>query len=218
MDWGKGKKAGGNSTDIERITFSFDTPTKIRLVGGVLPRYVYWVSTNEGKRFPVECLRFSREKESFTDAPDPITDKVSKEVYNDKPSFAYVAQCIDRADGKVKLFDLKSTIYNAIIDYAQNEEYGNPADADKGYDLTIKKTKTGPQPMNVQYSVTAGRSISPLTEEEKKLELFELEVLMKRPSFDEVYEWLAKNTGLLGGDYPDEFKSEIENEKSSDLD
>ena len=34
---------------------------------------------------------------------------------------------------KIKLFDLRATIYSQIVDYASNPEYGNPADAEKGY-------------------------------------------------------------------------------------
>ena len=53
-DWTQLKKpqAQGNSKDIERIRI--DGPdTRIRFVGPVLPRYVYWVVTNEGKKYPV---------------------------------------------------------------------------------------------------------------------------------------------------------------------
>ena len=203
MSWTK--KVGGNNNDIERFKFDFDKPTKLRLVGTVLCRYVYWVPTNNGKKVPVECLRFDRQKEEFTDAADPIKDKVDSSVFGDKPSFAYVAQAIDRADGKIKLLDLKTTIYNAIVDYAVNPEYGNPADSDKGYDLVITKTKTGPATVNVQYGVTPSRASTPLTEEEKKLERFDLETIMKRPTYDQQYEWLVKNTALIVADYPEEF-------------
>ena len=39
---------------------------RIRLVGGVLPRYVYWVKSHNNRDIPIECLAFDREKERFT--------------------------------------------------------------------------------------------------------------------------------------------------------
>ena len=47
----------------------------------------------------------------------------------------------------------------------------NPAGEADGYDITIKKEKTGPLPQNVKYSCLPARNNSPLTEEEKGLEL-----------------------------------------------
>ena len=44
---------------IERLTLASEV--KVRFVGEVLPRYVYWVITKEGKKMPVECLQFDRQ-------------------------------------------------------------------------------------------------------------------------------------------------------------
>lgn len=217
VSWDKAKgNTGSNSSarkEIERINIGIGD-TKLRLTGEVLPRYVYWVVTTEGKKMPVECLRFDRQKESFNDSIKDPMKEIDEEIYSEKPQFAYVCNVIDRSDGKVKIFDLRSTIYKQIVDYATNPDYGNPADDDTGYDITIKKEKTGPLPQNVKYSVIPARNNSSLTEVEKKTELFELDKIYKRQTYEEQKEWLLKNTSYFSGESSDEFKPE----KVEDLD
>lgn len=213
-DKAKGKKvSGGNERrEIDRITLGIGD-TRVRLLGDVLPRYCYWVVTTEGKKMPVECLSFDRETESFTTADDPFKE-IDEAIYSDKPQFSYVCNVIDRSDGKIKLLDLRSTIYSQIVDYAVNPDYGNPADDKDGYDITIKKEKTGPLPQNVKYSIIPGRNNSPLTATEKELELFDLNRIYKRQTYEEQKEWLMKNTAFFAGDVSDEFRA---NEEVDDL-
>lgn len=217
VSWDKAKGNTGSSSsarkEIERINIGIGD-TKLRLIGEVLPRYVYWVVTTEGKKMPVECLRFDRQKESFNDSIKDPMKEIDEEIYSEKPQFAYVCNVIDRTDGKVKIFDLRSTIYKQIVDYATNPDYGNPADDAAGYDITIKKEKTGPLPQNVKYSVIPARNNSSITEAEKKLELFELDKIYKRQTYEEQKEWLLKNTSYFSGESSDEFKPE----KVEDLD
>lgn len=203
----KGKQPGsGQRREIERLTLPIGD-TKIRLIGDVMPRYVYWVTTKEGKKIPVECLQFSRETETFdNNAEDPFKE-IDEAVFAEKPQFAYVCNVVDRSDKSIKLFDLRMTIYGQIVDYATNPDYGSPADDGNGYDLTIKKEKTGPLPQNVKYTVIPGRSNSPLTEEEKALELYEIDKIHKRPTYDEQKEWLMKNTSYFMAEVTDEFKA-----------
>lgn len=211
----KGKQTSGNQQkrDIERVTLGLGD-TKLRLVGDVMPRYCYWVVTKEGKKMPVECLQFDRETESFnSNIRDPFKE-IDPDVYAEKPQFAYVCNVIDRKDSKVKLLDLRSTIYAQIVDYATNPEYGSPADVETGYDLTLKKEKTGPLPQNVKYTVIPARSSKALSEEEKAMELFDLSKIFKRQTYDEQKQWLLENTTLFAGDVSDEFKS---NEGVDDL-
>lgn len=207
-DKAKGKqKAGDQKREIERITLGLGD-TKLRLVGDVLPRYVYWVVTKDNKKMPVECLQFDRDTETFdSNAKDPFKE-IDADVYSDKAQFAYVCNVIDRKDGKIKLMDLRSTIYAQIVDYARNEEYGSPADPETGYDLTIKKEKTGPLPQNVKYSITPARSSKPLSGEERELELYDLSKIFKRPTYEEQKQWLLDNTLLFAGAAGDEFKPE----------
>lgn len=212
VSWGdsKGPVGGGSSKDIERL--KIDKEVKIRLVGKVEPRYVYWVTTTEGKKHPVECLQFNRETESFNESSrDPIAelpDTIYGGGQNEKAQFSYICNVIDRADGKIKLFDLRRTIYTQIIEFARNPDFGNPADEVTGYDITVKKEKTGPLPQNVKYVCMPGRNNTPLTNEEKELELFDLEKLYKRHTYEEIKQWLVQNTTYYAGVEGSEFAPE----------
>ena len=208
-DKAKGKQNTGQRREIERMTMNIGD-NKLRLIGDVLPRYCYWVTTTEGRKMPVECLEFSRETESFDSSAANPFKEIDEVVFSDKPQFSYVCNVIDRADGKIKLFDLRSTIYSQIVDYASNPEYGNPADPVTGYDLTVKKEKTGPLPQNVKYTTIPARASVKLTEEEIKLELFDLSRIYKRQTYDEQKEWLMQNTAFFAGDVGDEFKADEE--------
>ena len=93
--------------------------------------------------------------------------------------------------------DQGKTIYAQIVDLAQNPDFGNPADEKDGYILSIKKESTGPKPQNVKYVVTPGRSNDPLSKEDNELELYDLKVIFKRPTYEEQKEWLMKNTAYF---------------------
>lgn len=211
----KGKQTSSNQQkrDIERVTLGIGD-TKLRLIGDVMPRYCYWVVTKDGKKMPVECLQFDRDTESFNASIRDPFKEIDPDVYADKPQFAYVCNVIDRKDNKVKLLDLRATIYAQIVDYATNPEYGSPADSETGYDLTLKKEKTGPLPQNVKYTVIPARSSKALSAEEREMELFDLTKIFKRQTYDEQKQWLLENTTLFAGDVSDEFKS---NEGVDDL-
>lgn len=148
VDWSNAKTPPkGAQKDIIRFKPE-DLQNRIRLVGPVMPRYVYWFNNNEGKRFPVECLSFNRETEEFVAGKniDPVME-IAEELRlanKIKPDFAYVCNVIDRKDGKVKLYDVKLTVYKQLVDLARDKEYGSPSDPITGYDIIIRKEKTGP--------------------------------------------------------------------------
>lgn len=200
-DWTNLKKpqAQGSGRDIQRLRVD-GAETRVRFVGDVLPRYVYWITTAEGKRMPLECLSFERESEQFTSRNRDPFKELNESVFDEKPTFSYVCNVIDRADGQVKLMDLKTTIYKQIIDYATNVEYGNPSDPEQGYDIIIKKEKTGPLPQNVKYTVMPSRNAVPLTKEESEMDLYNLDTLFKRPTYEDQKEWLLKNTNYFSED------------------
>ena len=219
-NWGDLKEAptgGGGNRDIERLKLG--ETTKIRFIGPVIPRYVYWMVNNEGRRTPIECLSFNRDTQSFenTKGIDPVKE-IDTDLLGDqgKTSFAYITNVIDRSDGKIKLCDIKSTIYKQLIDLAKDPEYGDPSDAENGYDITIKKEKTGPQPMNVRYSVVPGRNSTPLTSEELDLEQYDLPAIFKRSSYDAQRTWLLENTKFFADSVPTDLQGS-ENEEMTDL-
>lgn len=197
--WTTVKAPVSGTKDIVRMDWKTRTEFKGRFTGAVLPRYVYWITTKEGKKRSIECLSFNRETQAFDpNLQDPMKE-VPPELYGadpkEKPSFAYVAQAIDRSSGVLTLHDpLKKQVYDEIVALAQNPEYGDPSDPIKGYDVTITKIKTGPLPQNVKYKVTAARASSALTEDEQKLDKYDLDKLFKRPTYEEQKKWLLENT------------------------
>jgi hypothetical protein len=129
---GKAKKSS-----VEAYAYK-DGDNKIRMVGDVLPRYVYWLTTADGKRVPMECLGFDRDKEQFTN----IEKDWIRHYFPDlKCSWAYAVQCID-SDGKVKILNLKKKLFESVMVAA--EDLGDPTDIETGWPLCFKKQKTGP--------------------------------------------------------------------------
>jgi len=76
---------------------------------------------------------------------------------------------IVRETGEVKKLCANRTIFQGIMDYANNPEYGNPSDEKHGYDFKIITTTEPNKPMTRKYAITAGRKETPLTPEEIKL-------------------------------------------------
>ena len=148
-----------------------DGDNKVRLFGGVLPRYVYWLKGTNNKDIPVECLAFSRDKEKFDNlekdwVPEyyPAVDSKGKRVVNCQ--WSYSVNCIDPKDGKAKVFNLKKKLFEQIISAA--EDLGDPTDLETGWDICFKRAKTGPLPFNVEYTLQVLRcKPRPLTDEER---------------------------------------------------
>ena len=46
-------------SSIDQYTYK-EGDNKFRLVGDILPRYVYWIKGENGKNIPMECLAFDR--------------------------------------------------------------------------------------------------------------------------------------------------------------
>lgn len=126
-----------------------DGENTVRLIGGVLPRYVYWLKGTNNKDIPIECLAFDREKEKFTNAEH---DHVPAFYPDKKCSWAYSVNCIDPKDGKVKALNLKKKLFEQILTAA--EDLGDPTDYETGWDVVFKRTKTGPLPFNVEYNLS----------------------------------------------------------------
>lgn len=125
-----------------------DGENVVRLIGGVLPRYVYWLKGTNNKDIPIECLAFDREKEKFTNIEK---DWVPEFFPDKKCSWAYSVNCIDPKDGKVKALNLKKKLFEQIM--TASEDLGDPTDFDSGWDVVFKRQKTGPLPFNVEYTL-----------------------------------------------------------------
>jgi len=141
-----------------------DGENTVRLVGGVLPRYVYWLKGTNGKDIPVECLAFDREAEKFNNKEH---DHVPEYHSDKKCSWSYSVNCIDLKDGKVKILNLKKKLFEQIVSAA--DDLGDPTDPDTGWDVVFKRVKTGPLPFNVEYTLSVLRCKKrALTEAEKE--------------------------------------------------
>lgn len=177
-----------------------DGENVVRLVGGVLPRYVYWLKGTNNKDIPVECLAFDRDKEKFTNME---VDHVPQYFPDKKCSWAYSINCIDPKDGKVKALNLKKKLFEQIISTA--EDLGaDPTDYDSGFDIVFKRTKTGPLPFNVEYTLSVLKcKVRSLTAEERAAadSAEDIDSKFPRPTPEEVKAALEKIVaGAVEGD------------------
>ena len=147
----KNTKGKAQKSSVESYTYK-DGENRVRLIGGVLPRYVYWVKGTNNKDIPIECLAFSRDKEKFDNLEKDHVPEFYPEL---KCSWSYAVNCIDPADGKVKVLNLKKKLFEAILSAA--EDLGDPTDYDTGWDIVFKRTKTGPLAFNVSYDLNVLR-------------------------------------------------------------
>lgn len=175
-----------------------DGENTVRLIGGILPRYVYWLKGTNGKDIPVECLAFDRQEEKFLNKE---IDHVPSYFPDKKCSWAYSINCIDPTDGKVKVLNLKKKLFEQILNAA--EDLGDPTDYDTGWDVVFKRAKTGPLPFNVEYTLSVLRCKKRvLSDAEKELAntAEDIDAKYTRPTADQVKIALEK---LVAG-VPDE--------------
>ena len=160
----KQTKGKAQSNKVESFEYK-DGENTVRLIGGVLPRYIYWLKGTNNKDIPVECLAFSREKEKF----DNVEKDLVPEFFPDaKCSWSYSVNCIDPKQNKVVALNLKKKLFEQIVTAA--EDLGDPTDPDTGWDVVFKRVKTGPLAFNVEYTLQVLRcKPRPLTEEERAM-------------------------------------------------
>ncbi len=185
----KQTKGKAQTSKVESYEYK-DGENSVRLIGGVLPRYVYWVKGTNNKDIPIECLAFSREKEKF----DNLEKDWVQESYPDlKCSWSYAVNCIDPKDGKVKVLNLKKKLFEQILTAA--EDLGDPTDYDTGWDVVFKRVKTGPLAFNVEYTLQVLRCKQrSLNDNERKLADTAVSIDEKypRPTSDEVKALIEK--------------------------
>lgn len=189
----KQTKGKAQSNKVEAYEYK-DGENVVRLIGGVLPRYVYWVKGANNKDIPIECLAFSREKEKFDNLE---VDHVPQFYPDLRCSWSYSVNCIDVKNQKVVALNLKKKLFEAIVTAA--EDLGDPTDYDAGWDVVFKRVKTGPLPFNVEYQLQVLRcKPRPLTDEERAMAdaAKSIDEKYPRPSAEEVLALLEKiNSG-----------------------
>jgi hypothetical protein len=202
------KQTKGKAVTNKVETYEYkDGENTVRLIGGVLPRYIYWTKGTNNKDIPIECLAFSREKEKFDNLEK---DHVPDYFPDLKCSWSYSINCIDPKDGKVKALNLKKKLFEQILTAA--EDLGDPTDYDTGWDVVFKRTKTGPLAFNVEYTLQVLRcKPRALSEEDRKLAdtAQNIDEKFPRPTADEVKALLEKlTTASTDGDDLDESQAE----------
>jgi hypothetical protein len=182
-------KQTGGAQKSSISTFQYkDGDNKMRVVGDILARYVYWINGENGKNIPMECLSFDRNSERFNN----VEKDWVREYYPDlKCGWSYATQCID--NGEVKVVNLKKKLWEQIITAA--EDLGDPTDPDTGWDICFKRVKTGPLPYNVEYQLQALKcKPRALTDEEREAiaDLKSMDDVMTRPTPDAQKELLDR--------------------------
>jgi hypothetical protein len=166
---GKAKKSSINQFQYQ------DGDNIVRMVGDILPRYVYWIKGENDKNIPMECLSFNRSTETFDNKEKDWVRQYNPEM---KCGWSYAIQCIDPKDGQVKVLNLKKKLLEQIMLAA--EDLGDPTNAETGWDIAFKRVKTGPMAFNVEYQLQVLRCKT------RALEEAELEAIAELKSMDEV--------------------------------
>jgi hypothetical protein len=168
-------EGAAKKSDVKYMNLA-EGENRFRMVGDVLPRYVYWVKNGKANA-AFECLAFNRDLEKFTNSEkDWVPELV--EQYQDTPrkdvkcAWAYCVQVIDRTDGKVKVLNLKKKMFEAIKSIAK--DLGDPTDPETGYDIIVERRKTGPHAYNVEYEV---KQIRMMKEKDKPMPEADSEIL-----------------------------------------
>ena len=194
-------KQKGSAQKSSMDSFAFkDGENKMRIVGDILARYVYWIEGENGKNLPLECLSFDRNAERFNNSEKDWV----REYYPDlKCGWSYATQCIDPNDGKLKVVNLKKKLWEQIVQTAQ-DGLGDPTDIENGWDICFKRVKTGPLPYNVEYQLQVLKCKNrPLSAEELTTiaELKSMDDVMPRPTPDAQKELLDRlRTGSKDND------------------
>ena len=181
------QKGSAQKSSIDTFQYQ-DGDNKMRIVGDILARYVYWIKGENDKNIPMECLSFDRNSERFNN----VEKDWVREYYPDlKCGWSYATQCID--NGQVKVVNLKKKLWEQIITAA--EDLGDPTNPETGWDICFKRVKTGPLPYNVEYQLQALKcKPRALTEDELALvgELKSMDDVMPRPTPDAQKELLGR--------------------------
>ena len=205
---GKAKKSS-----INQFTYR-DGDNVVRMVGDILPRYVYWIKGENGKNIPFECLSFDRNSETFNNQEK---DWVRHYYPDMKCGWSYAIQCIDPADGQVKVLNLKKKLLEQIMLAA--EDLGDPTDPDVGWDIHFKRVKTGPMAFNVEYQLQVLKcKVRELSADEKDSikELKSMDEVLPRPSAEaqkELLDRIRSQGNEMNEDVADEFKADKQEQK-----
>jgi len=199
-------KGSAQKSRIDQYTYK-NGDNVVRMVGQLLPRYVYWVKGENGKNIPMECLAFDRGTETFNNMEKDHVRDFFPEI---KCGWAYAIQCIDPSDGQVKVLNLKKKLMEQIMVAA--EDLGDPTDVETGWDVYFQRVKTGPMAFNVEYRLQALKCKNrPLGESELAAieDIRSMDDVLPRPTPDAQKELLERITQQGSTDAPEEVSEEF---------
>ncbi len=216
----------GEAKKVKIDYFKFKNGSNVfRMVGDILPRYVYWKKTPDGsKNMSVECLGFDRDLEKFTNS---TKDWFNHYFPDQKCSWSYLVQVFDPEDGgKLKVLGLKKKLFQQILDMAK-KHLGDPTNNETGWVCVVERKKTGPLAFNVEYSLDqmscktealTNEQIA-LFEEAKKIdELFTIQTPEEQKTFVEKIWFSTPEPAENNEDVPAEVSEEMNDPKADDLD
>lgn len=194
-------KTNGKAVKNSHEAYAYkDGENTVRMFGGILPRYVYWLKGTNNKDIPVECLAFDREAEKFNNKE---VDHVQDYFPEAKCSWSYSVNCLTQ-DGKAVVLNLKKKLFEQICSAASDLGL-DPTDPDEGFDIVFKRAKTGPLAFNVEYTLSQLKlKKRSLTDAERQLieESLPIDAKFIRQTPDEVKALLERMT-KGGDDKPD---------------
>lgn len=142
-------KTNGKAVKNSHESYTYkDGENTVRIFGGILPRYVYWLKGTNNKDIPIECLAFDRELEKFNNLE---VDHVPEYFPDKKCSWSYSVNCI--AGDKVVVLNLKKKLFEQVCSAAADLGL-DPTDPDEGFDIVFRRAKTGPLAFNVEYTLS----------------------------------------------------------------
>lgn len=212
-------KGEAQKSDVTYMKLQDGLNTFRILPNSFLPSYTFWVKGANGKDMPFECLQFIPETERFDNSiPCPIKtlglkDDKGKDL---RPRWSYKCQVINKVTGKVEVLQLKKGIIEDIKSVCSQLEV-DPTDLDTGIWFPVERKKTGPLPMNVEYSVHQLKCKSePLTDEERSIveEAKPIDELFKRETYDEQMTRLKRH---LEGQQEEKSEGNTDNEAVNEL-
>jgi hypothetical protein len=201
-------QSAGSAKKSEINSFKFvNGDNTLRVVGNIIPRYVYWIEGENKKNIPLECLSFDRDKEAFINREK---DWIKVFFPDLKCGWSYVTQCVvpdkDAECGyKVQIVNLKKKLWEQVITAAAT--LGDPTDIKTGWDIEIDRKKTGALAFNVEYQLKALEcKIRPLCDGELEAikDLKSMDEVMPRPTPDAQKELLDRLTGASKENQDDE--------------
>lgn len=201
LNWGS-TKGEAKSNNVTYMKFNAGE-NRVRVVGNILRRYVYWVPNHDGsKSAPFENLDFSRENERFeNNNPNPVKElglfernfktgqvvmQKNRKTGEEEPKplsskKAYLTPVINRATGELEYMELKKGIFDGIQDIMSkvNTAKTRRSFVDQDYvvnspmDLDIIFTKTG-KGLDTEYKVDLLETLGLLQDEDEFEKMKEL--------------------------------------------